>query len=458
MTATETPPKKGIEFLGNGIHMSTLTGGVYETTRKETEPGAEVFQKTSSEPWVRWGTDDNYPQRLIDVVKSDPIATLIGKKIAFLFGRGLMFYKKEVVKDGPGKGTEKIIIVPDEEVPQEVKDFFRINDFKRFMYGVLTDFVWWCSVPVQYVDTQGGKIVGIKWQRRKNVRPEWRNETTGEIENYYLSGFFGNGANINLNVARIPAFKKFGNGSGLYIHDLPSVDKDYSPDADWHGITRWLNIASKIPRWILANIDNSLNFKYHVKIPLDYILKRVPEEAYKTRAEWEKAIQEFETALYKKIDDYLAGEKNVHKAFYSKVAVDDAGKPLPGWEIIPIENSIQHEAWLKAYGTAAMAMISGIGLAPSIAGSILPNGLGSGSGSDLREQFNFFMQVMTSIPREICLEPWEIIKFRNGWPEWLHLGFRDVVLQSTDQNKSGFTKQNEDAPTTDAGDNNKTQP
>ena len=96
-----------------------------------------------------------------------------------------------------------------------------------------------------------------------------------------------------------------------------------------------------------------------------------------------------------------------------------------------------------------MAMISGIGLSPSIAGSILPNGLGQGSGSDLREQFNFYIQVMTSIPREMTLEPWEFIKHRNGWPEDLHLGYRDVILQSTDQNKSGYTKQQEQSPTSD---------
>jgi hypothetical protein len=102
---------------------------------------------------------------------------------------------------------------------------------------------------------------------------------------------------------------------------------------------------------------------------------------------------------------------------------------------------------LKAYGTASMAMISGIGLSPSIAGSILPNGLGSGSGSDLREQFNYYIQVMTTMPREVTLEPWELIKYRNKWPEEIHLGFKDVVFQTLDQNKSGFAVQNEQSPT-----------
>jgi hypothetical protein len=126
------------------------------------------------------------------------------------------------------------------------------------------------------------------------------------------------------------------------------------------------------------------------------------------------------------------------------------GKPAPGWELIVLDNKIQDEAWLRAYGTAAMAMISGIGLSPSIAGSILPNGLGSGSGSDLREQFNFYIQVMTTMPREVTLEPWEIIKFRNKWPEEIHLGFRDIVFQSLDQNKSGFAVQKEQSPTNDS--------
>lgn len=437
---------KTLSPAGNGIYISTLTGGVYETTRTVVEPGADRANgRVTTQKWVQWGVDDNYPQRLIDAVKSDPVASLIDKKIAFHWGRGLMFYKKDV----DANGNEKISVVPDKQVPQEIKDFMRATDFKRQMWGFISDFEWWRSFAVQYITGGDGRIVDIKWQKRKNVRTEWKNDETGKIDNYYLSAYFGNGATVNSNVVPVPAFDKNGNGSGIYIHDLPSIDKDYNPDAAWHGITRWLNIAAKIPRWILANIDNSINFKYHIKIPQAYIEKMVPEEKYKNHQEWLEAVQKFESDLYKKMDSYLAGEKNVHKAFYSKVAVDDMGKPLPGWEIIPIENKIEHEAWLRAYGTAAMAMISGIGLAPSIAGSILPNGLGAGSGSDLREQFNFYIQVMTSIPREVTLEPWEIIKYRNKWPEDLHLGFRDVVLQSVDQNKSGFTKQNEQAPTSD---------
>lgn len=439
-----TVANKQLQLIGNSMRVSAVTGGVYETTKKEVEPEAlNTSSSGSGKPWVKWGSDNNYPQRLIDAVKTDPVASLLEKKTAFHWGRGQMFYKKEVDE----KGNEKIILVPDKDVPQEIKDFFRRVNWKKFMFGIISDFEWWHSFPVEYITSNDGKIIDIKWQKRKNVRTEWRDEVTGEVNNYFLSGYWPTPPEGKFK--KVPAFHPAGNTSGIYVHDLPSIDKDYNPDAAWHGIKRWLDIAAKIPRWILANIDNSLNFKYHVKIPMKYFLDLCPVEAYKTDQERMEAIQKAEASLYQKIDEYLAGEQNVHKAFYSKVAVDENGKEKAGWEIIVLENKTQHEAWLKAYGTAAMAMISGIGLSPSIAGSILPNGLGQGSGSDLREQFNFYIQVMTSIPREVTLEPWEFIKHRNGWPEDLHLGYRDVILQSTDQNKSGYTKQQEQSPTSD---------
>jgi hypothetical protein len=443
--------------IETGIHISA-SGGIYETTKKEIEP--DSYNTSSSGgtnyPWAKWGRKDDYPQQLIDAVSADPAATLLEKRAALHWGAGLMFYNKKVDE----KGNERIEIVPEEKVPAEIQDFMWLNDWPNFQQGIINDFEWWHQLAVQYITNYKGKVLQVKWQRRKDVRAELRNiNVSGEIENYYLSGRFGMGNMSISEAAKVPAFNKFApTQSGIYMHRLVSIDKDYNPQPAWHGITRWLNIAAKIPRWILANIDNSINIKYHVKIPMEYFLKRHPIEAYKSSDERNAAIQKDETELYQKIDQYLAGEANVGKAFYSKVAMGEDGKPLPGWEIIPINNEINHEAWLKAYGTASMAITSGMALSPSISGQILPNGLGSGSGSDLREQFNFYMQVMTAMPRQTTLEPWEMVKRLNGWPKELHMGYKDVILQSTDQSKGGFAKQNEQAPTSDSQQNNKTQP
>jgi hypothetical protein len=446
-TKTRPPVKKNItpalQRLSATMHFGNNSGGIYETTKQEVEPDSKTSVLLTGKPWARWGHDNDYPQRLINAVKSDPVAALIEKKIAFHYGRGLMFYRKSVDTEG----NEKIMIVPDEQIPQEIHDFMELNDWENFMEGIITDYEWWQMYHVQYITSNEGKIVQVKWQRTKDVRPEKRNINTGDIHQYYLSGYWP--IPKSNEVLPVPAFKKDANVSGIYRHGSISVDKDYFKDPAWHSITRWLYIASKIPRWILANIDNAMNIKYHVEIPFKYFQDRCPADRYKAEAEHEEAIAKLIEDTFKNMDNYLTGEKNVHKAFYSFINTLDDGKQAPGWKITPLSNDVKDESWLRAYGTAAIAMISGIGLSQSIAGSILPNGLGSGSGSDLREQFNFYIQVMTTRPREKTLEPWKIIKKRNGWPKDLHMGYRDIVLQSLDQSKGGFAQQNEQSPTSD---------
>jgi hypothetical protein len=435
-------PAQQLRDIGGGFYMSEVSGGVYETTKETVEPDAGK-RNVGPKPWARWGPDNNYPQRLIDAVMADPAATELSTPQSLHYGLGCYFFRKKVDE----KGNERIEYVPDEQVPAEIEDFLWMNDWANFIQGVIADFEWWHAYYSQYVRNGLGKVAKIKWHRMKDCRPELRNRTTGSIDNIYLSGMWPNP--VEGEFIKVPTFdpRSESMAGGMYKHQLVSIDKDYFPQPGWHGINRWLHLASKIPRWILANIDNSINIKYHVKIPFKYFQDRCPVENYKNEAEQRVAIAELEQDTYKKIDGYLAGEKNVHKAFYSKFTVDDNGKPTPGWEIIVIDNKIQDKVWLEAYGTASMAITSGFGLSPSISGKVLPNGLGSGSGSDLREQFNFQMQVKTARPRQTTLEPWEIIKRLNKWPKDLHMGYRNVILESTDKNPTGYTKQKEEAPT-----------
>lgn len=435
------------KYIEQGFAISSITNTIYETTKAEVEPDAGAAGRYGSgRPWARWGTDNNYPQRLIDNIMSDAHASLMERRRSMHWGQGLMFCNIEV----DDNGVEKVKLIPSTKVPKEITDFFRRNKWNHFQQGLIADYEWWTSAPVQYIFNNAGNVIQVKWQRRKDVRAELRNEKTGKIDHHYISGSWPDPQTSE--VAKIPAIDiedDDSNISGIYVHELPSIDKDYYVQPGWHGINKPLQVGGKIWRWINANIDNSINFKYHIEIPLSYFLEKCPVEAYKTDAERMEAISKLEADTYKKIDDYLAGEKNVHKAFYTKFACDEQGKPLAGWKINTLENKIQDEAWLRAYGMASMAIVSGIGLNPSLAGITLPNGLGSGSGSDLREQFNFAMQTLFPQGRSITLEPWEFIKRRNKWPEEIHLRYRDVVLQSVDQNKSGFTKQNEQSPTSD---------
>lgn len=288
----------------------------------------------------------------------------------------------------------------------------------------------------------------MKWQRAKDVRAELRDNNIGKINHWFLSGEWPHETS---NIAEVPNFDRtnpFGKANAIYRHQLASIDKDYYPTPYWQSNLRWLAVAKKIPEWIVSNIDNSISIKYHIEIPQEYFTSLHPIENYPDGVQAQQAaIKSAEETLMNNIDEMLAGAKNASKTFYTKFATDENGEIIPGWKFNELKNDIKDTAWLNAYGTAAAAIATAHGVPPSLQGLILSNGLGTGSGSDVREQFNFYLQLNTIIPRQTSLEWFEFIKRFNKWPKDIHLGYKNIILQSLQENKSGFAKESEPTPT-----------
>lgn len=434
--------------IEQGVHFAAASGSILETTKYQIEPDTDPINSASSTayPWAYWGSDNNYPQRIIDenTEESASAGALRFKRNAH-YGGGLYFYKEEI--DAKGNRVKKEIL--EHELPAEINKFWFENDIENFQQGIIADFEWWNSYHVQYIPNEPKtKIVGVSWKRTRDARSEKRNKKTGKIDNFYLSAMWPEPKKEEY--AKVPAFNKldpFSKPNAIYKHCLVSIDKDYYIKPEWQSNVAWLNLAKRIPVWILANIENSVNIKYHIKIPQTYFEKLYPRDRYGSDEAWMKAMNDAEVEIKKKIDQLLSGEKNVSKIFYSKIAVDGEGKPIPGWEILELKNEIKDGAWLNAYGTAAAAICTAHGVPPSLAGLILATGLGTGSASDVREQFNYYMQLNTVLGRQTTLEWWKFVKRFNKWPADIHLGYREVILQSLDQNKSGFAQQNEPSPT-----------
>ncbi len=435
--------------IKKGISFGKKSGSIIEVKKSEVEPDAQPGYTLSSQKWARWGTDNNRPQRILDENMEDGTsAGALRFKISAHFGAGLQFFRKETENN-----KDILIPISDEEVYKsnpEIEEFDWMNDIENFFQGIITDYEWWSFYYVQYIPNKlRNKILQVKWHRAKDVRPGIRNPKTGDIDNFFLSGEWPTQQEDK--IAKVPAFKRldpFGIPNGIYQHKIPSPDKDYFPEAYWHSNLKWLAVAKKIPEWINGNIDNSINIKYHIEIPEEYFLALYPRDRYSSDEAHAKALIDAEKDIKQKIDDMLAGAKNASKTFYTKFAVDESGQPLPGWKINELKNDIKDSAWLNAYGTAAAALATAHGVPPSLQGLILSNGLGTGSASDVREQFNYYLQLNTVIPRQTTMEPWNFVKRFNGWPKDLHRGYKNIVLQSLDQNKSGFAVQNENNPTT----------
>jgi hypothetical protein len=420
---------------------------VFSVLKSEVEPDTKVPGITSGKPWAIWGTDNKYPQIVIDEnMAQETSASSLLFKIQAHYGKGLFFHKKEIDE----KGNEKITPIQLKDLDPEIKAFYYLNDLENFYQGIINDYEWWNFFHCQYIPNKAGnKIVGVNWIRTKDVRSALRNPKTGKVDKFFLSGSWPN-PEMGGNVVELPAFdplNPFAEPNAIKKHQLVSIDRDYYPTAHWQSNFRWLQVAKSIPSWILANIKNSVNIKYHVEIPEQYFIDLYPTSNYASIDLCLAARKAAEAAIKVEIDNCLAGEENASKIFYTKFAVDNDGKVLPGWKITPLNNELKDQAWLNPYDTAAAAICTAHNVDPELSGVRMSKALVAGSGSNIREKFNFHMQLKTVIPRQTTLEVWETVKRINQWDEDIHLGFRDVYLETTDKSKTGTVIQNEQSPT-----------
>lgn len=443
-----------VEIINREVSFGRSSGTIFEIVKKDAEPDSVSPFKITAWPWAIWGKDNNFPQNVIDENKQE-VASMgsLRFKINAHYGQGVYLYKD--VKDTVTKKiTQEPIML--EEVDQEIQDFWFNNDVENFQQGIIKDFEWFNFYYAQYIPNKTrNKIVRLNWIRTKDVRAGKKDPKTGKIPAYYISPYFGNLALLPSTVVDVPVFDKFNpfaQVNALYKHRLLSNDRDYYEDAEWHSNMRWLSVAKKIPQWINANINNSVNIKYHVEIPEQYFIDLYPDKNYPAELGGIEACLEArkkaEQDLKSLIDQCLAGADNPQKIFYTKFAVDPDGNVIPGWKINVIPNNLQDSAWLNAYSTAAAAIITAHGVPPSLTGMVLSSSLNTGSGSDTREKFNFYMQLHTIIPRQTTTEWWEFVKRFNKWDPALKMGYKNIILETLDNNKSGFAQQNEPTPTT----------
>lgn len=437
-----------VEQISSSVSFGKASGSIIEVVKKEAEPDSINPTQSSNVPYAKWGRDNNFPQRHIDETKKDVVSIgALEFKIAAHYGLGPFLYRRIVSDDRKKLVIEPVLL---EELDSEIQDFWYLNDIENFSQENIVNFEWMRHLYVQYiVNKSSNKIIQVKNQRTKNVRVGKRDPKTGKIKSYFLSPYFGTSYETG-NVVEVPALDRLdplGLPNAMYQHNVPSIDRDYYPDASHHSTGSWMRLATKIPIWIISNIDNSVNIKYHVEIPEKYFLDLFPRDRYSSDQEQLSAMKTHEEELKAKIDECLAGAENPMKIFYTKFAVDREGKQMPGWKINALPNDLKHDAWLNAYATAAVATLSGHGVSATVTNLSLPSALNVGSGSDTREKFNFHMQLRTVIPRQTTTEWWEIVKRANGWDPTLRLGYQNVILETLDNNPTGTRTETEPTPT-----------
>ena len=439
------------EVVKSGVHASVAGPNKLPITRKDQEPDAYSLVTKSGTKYAKWGKNNKYPQEVVDLnVQDTTSAACLNFKIKAHYGKGLFAYIKETVNGKENKTPIDLDAYP------EIEDFFFRSDIENYLQGEATDFEWWNWAVTELIPNgKNDKIHSINRIKVIDTRMELMNK--GKIEHIGVSGSWGEKIVPN-DIEKIKIFDKRvffdsrNTGKKLekyaYIHSQPSVDRSYYPLPMWQSNNNFLNLSLEISDWILSNINNSINLKYHIEYPEEYFEMLCPVNAYDNEQLRMAAIKREKEILFGQIDEYLSGTQNAGKFIHTYTMLDPKNPDREiGFKITPIENKTNHEAYLPAFDTSAAAIANAHNAPLDLVGLSLSKGMGGGSGSNIRESFNFYMQLHTEVPRQTTLEALNLVKRINGWPKEIHFGYKNIVFQSVNENKSGYANEGEANPT-----------
>lgn len=441
-------------FVKEGLYVGN--NAVILTDQESTEPVLyrETDEKGRDEPdgnreWIEWGVEDDYPDQIEDKNSEEPVSSrCLDFKIKAAVGQGLFWFRKRFQD---GKEFHDAVDMNSEEMTP-IREFCERSNIDMVLRELALDFEWWNQCYTELItDATKSNFVSMSRIDASFCRVTPKN-AKGFSPKVKVSAKFGQKRPDERDIITLDMLdvnEPLKKAKSVHRAIKLSSRRVYYPKPSWHSTFGALDLALEAFQWIRANLKNSQNIKYLIKVPWNYFLSRFKIEDYdNNRDRWIAAIKEDEERLYKEMDEVLTGSDNAMKSFRTKYGTDENGEVIDEFKIEPLTIDTQHSAWLPLYDTTSAAICSGHGVAPPLASIQVSSSMGASHGSTIRELFNFYTQFETTIPRQVILESLMLVKRTNGWPSDVFPGFRNVILETLDNNQSGVRSEGEGDPTT----------
>ncbi len=420
-----------------------------------------------------WGEANRFPQDIVKAMEACGIGVAtLNKKARSLWGVGLLYGK--IIG---WNGAEEIFEPAKLGDYPEVDAFWENNNIPRYFAEFNLDYVWFANCfPELVISNDGTKINKIVHQESADCRFKQMNDK-GCIDTVYISKAWGytseqfvkfdNTKSIlglksqqnkltkidNKYIQALPALDKYdplqslkqfvakGKRNIIYPVDFPSPNKTYYQLASWDGAREagWIEIASKIPSLLKSLYKNSFNIKYHIEIPEDYFSKRYGQQSWAEMSAIKK--QEAREEVLSAMDEFLSGTENAYKSLITYFDINPINQTeYGGVKIKQLKNENQTENELLTSGTANSEIMISMGVNPNTYGAGKPGGVYASNqgGSNIREGM-VEQETSLALDRQIGLEPFELIKRFNNWPQELVFRYKDTILTTLD--KGGSTQQ-----------------
>lgn len=397
---------------------------------KSDRNGAKIFT---------WGNKNDLPNRREALIAANSIVPeLLKTKRDITVGAGLYAYKT-IFKDGKATNEEVEMPAIIAEWLENVDYIYYLMAAAKSLYlhaNIFTEFVW---------DRQHKNIVSIMAHECRHIRAEVKNDK-GKIPAYYYSPewIVAKGSRKRSdNIERIPSYERFFDKEKIpqpkfIVHagdDLLTDDYYYTPS--WWGGATWIEVANTIPSFHKNNIRNGYSIRFHIEYPSDYF-GDTGSHAVNT-GDVKKAKEKYESMKQRFLDHmnkWLAGDDNAGRSLFSSYEINrQMGKDFPGIKVTPLNVDLKDKALLELFEKSNQANISAQGIHPTLANIETAGKLSSGT--EIRNAFYMYLLIKTPTPRNILLEPFNLVKKINKWPTEIKLGFKDVVMTALSDDKTG---------------------
>lgn len=449
--------KVNINELGDGLYTSSLDGNKelisFEFTAAESptfdpidayEKPATVSRSASVEgqpkgiKFAAWGKDNRLPNHLVRMIANNNLLPgSLDVKDQVAIGDDLYFYYQTYE-------NRKKVKVPVEDM--ELDEWLEDSGVREFMQEASIDYHWLSNFFVKF--SKGNPEGKLKDKVTKLTFLEAMDCRVSVMEN---------GVSKWCGIADWSNSRHSGEVKILPLYDPTISPKELPQEFVLHkkkrtpgnpyyalpayiGAQHWIRHANKIPIWKTKNMDNAANIKYHIEIPEKYFTSLYPDPQF-TRADRARKRD----AKIQEITEVLSGAENPGKIFYSMFAIDPTtGKELPGWKIHVLDNKVNHEAYSKDFEDANSAILSSVGVNPSLSGVMLAGKMGAGSGSEIRTAYEFAI-IKSRFIREKMLEAIQLAMKINGFDKReadgkvrkIYVGIEDKVFTTLDKNPTG---------------------
>ncbi|MFD2741963.1 MULTISPECIES: hypothetical protein [Sphingobacterium] len=402
----------------------------------------KIKGESQSSEIANWGEDNDFPQKVIKAAEqSTELPALLDWQARALQGKEVVAFQRYFNEESQTWAFKPVVDL-------DIDSFLQDTTFKRYTREAATDLFWFWNVFPELIKSVDGKSIAYLGTQDASFCRWSRMDNRGSVKNCYVNANWPEAKakdpeTIKYDVVdpysntRVEDVQNLKKDSFIYPVSYPSPGKSYYQLAKWNGFltSGWADIARRIPLSKRSLLERMLSAKYILQIPVNYW-----PSAYK---DWNKLTMEEQKQIkknkVKEVNNQLTGSLNEGKTILVEVGYDMAGKELPGWKIVPIEQVKIDGNNLEDSREASEHLMRALGVDPTLVGDGPGKKMGGGSGSDKRVAFNIYVALLQPY-RDVILEPLYFIAEYNGWTQkYPGLCFKMIEIELETLDKSHST-------------------